>query len=204
MATRRLRSTPRLPAEVRRKQILQAAITVFAQSGYRGATTRAIAREAGVAEALLYRYFTNKQDLFRNAVEHTSARMVAALQAIFERNEDQPLHAFRELLEFSRGMLLKNASMAKMVFIVSAELDDPDVRAIYLPWQSRALEIIENALAHWQQRELLNPSTPARATAWLILGSFQTLALMKHSGNLRDVDATDAFHLVQSLLSAAA
>jgi AcrR family transcriptional regulator len=197
---RRLRSTPRLPAEERRKLILLAAINVFAHSGYRGATTRAIAREAGVAEALLYRYFTNKQELFGQAVEHTSSRIVASVQGIFERNTDNPILAFTELLQFSRTMLLKNASMARMLFIVSAELDDPEVRNIYLPWQNRALETIENAIRRWQLSGALRPTIPPRATAWLVLGSFQALALMKHSGSLKDVEASEAFALVQSIL----
>jgi AcrR family transcriptional regulator len=196
-------STPspqRLPGDERRKQILAASIGVFARLGYHGATTRAIAREAGVAEALLYRYFTNKQALFREAVELTSSRLVHGLREVLARHPDSPIEAFGELLEFCRHVLLRSESLAKMIFIVSAELDDPQVRDTYLPWQREALLAIETAIADWQQRGLMATGFPPRATAWLVFGSFQALALMKHSGSLRDVDAGEAIDLIRSLI----
>ncbi len=49
--------------EATRQKLLKAAIKVFAAHGYEGATTRAIAEEAGVAEALIQRYFNGKQGL---------------------------------------------------------------------------------------------------------------------------------------------
>lgn len=43
--------------------ILFAAIPIFAEKGFHGATTREIARKAGVSDALMYRYFPSKQKL---------------------------------------------------------------------------------------------------------------------------------------------
>ncbi|MEI7831893.1 MAG: helix-turn-helix domain-containing protein [bacterium] len=53
----------RVPAEERRSAILAAAIPVFAANGYERATTREIARAAGVAEGTLYRHFAGKREL---------------------------------------------------------------------------------------------------------------------------------------------
>ena len=47
----------------RRAQILDAATAVFAEKGYHRATTREIARRAGVAEGTIYNYFESKADL---------------------------------------------------------------------------------------------------------------------------------------------
>lgn len=192
--------TQRMAADERRKQLLTASIVVFARNGYHGATTRAIAKEAGVAEALLYRYFTNKQALFKEAVASTSERLVHGLAEVFVRHPDSPLDAFTELLDFCRAVLLRSESLAKMIFIVSAELDDPEVRDIYLPYQRKALAVIEDAISAWQKNGLMVNGFPPRATAWLVLGSFQALALMKHSGSLREVDAREAFDLIRSLI----
>ena len=49
--------------EERRNQILDAAALLFARKGYKGATIREIAREAGVAEGTIYNYFDSKHDL---------------------------------------------------------------------------------------------------------------------------------------------
>jgi AcrR family transcriptional regulator len=49
----------------RREQILQAALRVFADRGYKAATIKRIADEAGLrSTALLYWYFANKEELF--------------------------------------------------------------------------------------------------------------------------------------------
>ncbi len=49
--------------EARRNQILDAAAAVFAEKGFHPATTKEIARVAGVSEGTIYNYFTNKSDL---------------------------------------------------------------------------------------------------------------------------------------------
>ena len=56
--------TRRLPADARRREIVQAALRVFSEGSYSGATTAEIAREAGVTEPILYRHFASKRDLW--------------------------------------------------------------------------------------------------------------------------------------------
>jgi AcrR family transcriptional regulator len=56
----------RLDPAVRRQQILDAAISYFAEAGF-GVQTRELSRRLGVSQPLLYRYFPSKQDLI-NAV----------------------------------------------------------------------------------------------------------------------------------------
>jgi AcrR family transcriptional regulator len=49
--------------EARRNQILDAAAAVFAEKGFHHATTKDIARTAGVSEGTIYNYFDSKADL---------------------------------------------------------------------------------------------------------------------------------------------
>ena len=52
-----------LIVNARREQILEAATRVFAEKGFRRATTREVAREAGVSEGTIYNYFDDKDAL---------------------------------------------------------------------------------------------------------------------------------------------
>jgi AcrR family transcriptional regulator len=54
----------RLPAAERRRALVDAAMRVFSEGSYAGATTAQIAREAGVSEPILYRHFASKRDLY--------------------------------------------------------------------------------------------------------------------------------------------
>ncbi len=194
-------ATKRLPAEQRRKQILKCAIRVFAKKGYHGATTKKISEEAGVAEALIYRYFGSKQGLFTDAVQRTSERLVGGLEAALGAFPNDPGRALKRVYEFYLKLLVKQRDFAKMIFLVSAELDDPEIREIYLPHQERALKVISKAIIGWQEQGILRSNLPPRAAAWLLLGGFQVLALMKNSGRIDELDAGAALELARPFLA---
>src|SRR5687768_7863145 len=57
-----------------RERLLDAAARVYAETGYRGATTRRIAQEAGVNEITLFRHFGSKTTLILEAVRQANLR----------------------------------------------------------------------------------------------------------------------------------
>src|SRR5689334_19500154 len=59
----------RFSAEDRRHQILQVATELFANKGYEGATTREIAKRAKVNEAIIFRHFPTKEELYWAVIE---------------------------------------------------------------------------------------------------------------------------------------
>jgi AcrR family transcriptional regulator len=59
----------RLPGQDRREQILGIAMELFARQGFRGTTTRQIAEASGVNEAIIFRHFPHKQDLYWAVIE---------------------------------------------------------------------------------------------------------------------------------------
>src|SRR5436190_20449681 len=64
----RPKRSPRLPAEARRAKMLEAARAAFVASGFNGATVKGIAADAGVDQAMVYRFFESKEKLFEEAV----------------------------------------------------------------------------------------------------------------------------------------
>jgi AcrR family transcriptional regulator len=54
----------------RRQQIIEAAMQLFAKKGFRGTTTRDLATLAEVNEALIFRYFKTKEELYSAIIEH--------------------------------------------------------------------------------------------------------------------------------------
>ena len=70
----------RLPAGERRAQILRSAVKIFSRSNYRAATMAAVAAEAGISEALIYRFFPSKKAIFLEILQHMSDRIVSLWQ----------------------------------------------------------------------------------------------------------------------------
>ncbi|HXG30904.1 MAG TPA: TetR/AcrR family transcriptional regulator [Thermodesulfobacteriota bacterium] len=52
-----------------RDRILETAIRLFSERGFNGTTTKEIAEEAGVNEALIFRYFSTKRELYGAIIE---------------------------------------------------------------------------------------------------------------------------------------
>jgi TetR/AcrR family fatty acid metabolism transcriptional regulator len=75
------RETSAVRAE-KRALILDAAIQVFARSGYHGSRVSDIATEAGIAYGLVYHYFKNKEEILSTIFEERWAGFLDALEGI--------------------------------------------------------------------------------------------------------------------------
>ena len=65
-------AAPRLSCAKRRHQLLRAATRLFADRGFCGTTTKQIALAAEVSEAIVFRHFPTKADLYRGVLDHNS------------------------------------------------------------------------------------------------------------------------------------
>jgi AcrR family transcriptional regulator len=82
----------RMTSEERRAAIVQSAIRLFAEKGFRGATTREIASAVGVTEPVLYQHFRTKHDLYSAIIEARSgeaAERVTELRELAARGDDR-------------------------------------------------------------------------------------------------------------------
>ena len=60
----------RMAGEERRLQILRLAVSLFSQRGFSGTTTKEIAQAAGVSEAMVFRHFATKEELYSAILDH--------------------------------------------------------------------------------------------------------------------------------------
>lgn len=123
------------PSAAARDKLLQAAIKIFGQYGFEGASTRQLAREAGVNISAIPYYFTSKEGLYEAVIEHISgnarAEMGPRAQAIREAlaNPDLKEEECRKLLHgFLEGLirfLLSERASPQMGRIFIREQMDP-------------------------------------------------------------------------------
>jgi AcrR family transcriptional regulator len=72
---------PRGDAESRRAEILDAALRVFGQYGFRRTSMDDVAREADIGKGTIYLSFTSKEEVFQALSERLSQRMLAGAEA---------------------------------------------------------------------------------------------------------------------------
>ena len=82
-----------MTAEDRRQQIIDVAIQLFSQKGFRGTTTKEIALAAGVNEAIIFRHFATKRELYSAIIDQKAcatemvAKQTEVVKAIEHRND---------------------------------------------------------------------------------------------------------------------
>ena len=62
--------TGRMSGDERRSQILRVAIKLFSSQGFSGTTTKKIAEASGVSEAMVFRHFATKRELYHAILDH--------------------------------------------------------------------------------------------------------------------------------------
>ncbi len=92
-----------------RDRILSAAARVYAETGFRGATTRRIAAEAGVNEVTLFRHFGSKSSLISEAIGAERGALVVGLLPEIPVEPEAELRAWaegvHELLREKRALI---------------------------------------------------------------------------------------------------
>ena len=68
----------RMCAGDRRRQIAEVAMRLFSERGFRGTTTKEIAQAAGVSEAIIFRHFATKEDLYTAIIDYKGCGGAAA------------------------------------------------------------------------------------------------------------------------------
>jgi TetR/AcrR family transcriptional regulator len=81
----------RMRSEDRRELILAAATSVFAERGYVGTTTDAVAKAAGVSQPYVVRMFGTKESLFLEVLDRALTKLMATFHAAL--HDDSPLRA---------------------------------------------------------------------------------------------------------------
>lgn len=111
-----------------RQRLIEAARSLFAEHGYDGATTAAIAASAGVAEGTIYRHFKDKKELLFACLE-------PVISEAFERNlaKAEDGLSLRELVENmvrERLRILRENREIYRILFTQAQYD-PEVRKLF-------------------------------------------------------------------------
>lgn len=151
--------------ELRRTQILDAAVACFARKGYYETTMDDIVREANLSKGTLYWYFKNKLDLFRNLTELWFAEIMESVrqQADPEANSAARLRMMVDAVKHSaasRPELVRALLEFYTLALRDAELKQW-LREVYVSDSSMIRTLIEEGIACGEFRPV-DPAAVAR------------------------------------------
>src|SRR3989441_13321835 len=90
----------------RQASIITAAASLFAKNGFNGTTTRAIAKTAGISEALLFKYFPTKRALYAAIIAEKSqlSQLMASIEEAAEKRDDTRVFTLIASFRIHRGV----------------------------------------------------------------------------------------------------
>ena len=121
-------TTERKSKEVRREEIVDVAMAVFAEQGYHGASTEEIARRAGISQPYVFRLFGTKKDLFIAVNVRCFRQTLEIFQRVAEgKRGEEALHAIGE----AYGQLLESDRVyLRAQMQAYAACEDPEICAV--------------------------------------------------------------------------
>ena len=165
----------------RRAQILDVALNLLAQRGYRDTTMLEVARRSSASKETLYAWFGNKTGLFQAVIEHNAERFLQALHGHLDR--DATVDA--ALTGFGRTMaahLLSDNAVAIQRAAISEASSDPSLanslsglvgEPIHAAFVRYLVQCHARGLLHVE-----DPDEAADAFVGLLLGDALTQRLM--------------------------
>jgi AcrR family transcriptional regulator len=189
-----------LVVRARREQILGAATRVFGEKGFSRATTREVARTAGVSEGTIYNYFEDKDALMLAILDRLNETERRA--ADFEEGMATDFRGFLEqYLRRRMSLIWENREVFRAVLsemLVNAELRDRYLQHVVDPTMKIAEENFRVRIEQGEVRETDAPLV-VRSVAGAVLGVL-VLALLgdeeinSRSGEVPDVLAALLLH----------
>lgn len=147
-----------------RRKILEAAARVYAECGFRGATTRRIAHEAGVNEVTLFRIFGSKGSLISEAL--ASGALADPRPALPLEPEDPE----RELTRWADAHLAHLREIRSLILKMLGELEErPELTECACRGPSYSHRLVREYVERLQARGLVDRDVePQGATAFLL------------------------------------
>jgi AcrR family transcriptional regulator len=125
-------------------EILEAALDVFAESGFAAAKLTEIARRAGVSKAALYLYFETKEDLFRAVARSLAAPNLALLAEALEASPAPFAELAQALLARAAGLLSDRRAISILRMVLAESRNFPDLARI---WREDVVEQVIRLVA---------------------------------------------------------
>jgi AcrR family transcriptional regulator len=185
--------------DTRRFEILEAALSCFAQNGFHQTTIQDIAQAAGLSHGAIYRYFQSKDDIIAAAAQ----RDRGARRRRFEEAESAatPLEALDRLLGGYIGRYwgaerLFQAQLRTQLY--GEGVRNPRTRAIIEENRDDVLERMADIVRRAQLTGQIDPTLDARAVARVVAAIYDGLTI--HQAHDPALDMTACIPVVSALL----
>ncbi|MEQ8273278.1 MAG: helix-turn-helix domain-containing protein [Deltaproteobacteria bacterium] len=158
----------------RKKQILKAAVEVFAERGFHRTRVSDIAKQAGVAYGLIYHYFDSKDDVLNSVFDENWSVFMKVLQDL----RDNPDMAAADKLSSVSALLIDALEVAPSIIqVIIQEISRSDrfVHSEKITAFTDAFGVVHAIIEQGQQSGELDATLDPLVGAYTFFGALETV-----------------------------
>lgn len=170
-------------SELRKNQILDGAIKVFSKKGFEGSTTKEIAKEAGVSEGTIFRYFETKKDILLYMLDVFLKRNMYEFTNKIQNNNKDAKTSIKELLKEHFRLIMKNYDLIK-ILVHELQYHQDLKEKFQSDFLSKIIQYNEKVIKEIYPDKEIDPELVSRAFVGMFLG----LTVLNDITKLNDKD----------------
>ena len=163
-------------SEVRREQVVQAALRIVGKKGVGGLTTSAIARAVGVSEANLYRHFKNKEEILFETGKGIGEAIRRNLEAVLV-TPVRPVLKLKRAFLLHLGFIEKNEGIPRLGFSEEMHINNKRLKKEFLKNIELYATGLEGLIRDGQRLGAVRRDLDCRALAAMLIGMVQVLVM---------------------------
>jgi TetR/AcrR family fatty acid metabolism transcriptional regulator len=169
-------------AEEKRRQILAAAVRVFAREGYHTSRVGDIAEEAGVAHGLLYHYFASKDEVLETVFRENWSDLLVRFRAVEQTEEP----ADEKLAGIAKILLRTWRNDPALVTVMVREVARSSQLTGHVDNLREGLLILQRVIEQGQREGTFRRELDARLAGWVVYGGLEEILTGWVLGQLPD------------------
>jgi AcrR family transcriptional regulator len=177
-------------ADLTKKRILAAAELVFSQDGFQGATTREIARQAGVNEVTIFRHFRTREELLRATLDQGCATFEALVEQSDEVWKDRLPEGLEHYVHEMYSVVRQRKALV-CAFVSEARILPESIRRALRDFMEQRKARLVARLKKAQELGLVRKDVDLSAASDLIRDSIHS-AILRHTAYNTDPETVDA------------
>ena len=168
--------------EIRREQIVEAALQVLGSRGIQQLNVAEIAQRVGLVPSAIYRHFKGKDEILDAVVELIGQRLPANVDAV-RREFRGSLDRLEHLLQRHVRLILNNQAIPRIMMSDEMAAGDPERKSRIYHTIRAYLESVGQIVREGQEAGEIRADTDPETIAMLFVGIVQPGALLWHLGN---------------------
>lgn len=166
----------KMSRDVRRDQVVQAALSIIARIGVSGLTTAAIAKEVGISEANLYRHFKNKDEILYETVQSIGEGLMRNLETAF-RISSSPLASLKRVYLLHLDYIEKNGGIPRLMFSEEIHIGNEELKKKLFNAIGAYAARLESLTREGQKAGEIKRDLDPKAAAFLLIGMVQVTVM---------------------------